>query len=272
MRMNRWLREVIGMESEQVKKLDRDEEVLNSGFTLEEIKNDIEKRKKVLERLETEIQNHFEKYKDLVEEAVRREGVEMKKLEAKAKQQKSLGQEKQENYYVLMNQYMTFKRMVTKHEMIKTRKGVQQGGYEVSFDDIDTEGMKDAAEGEKVEKEREQQKRREVEREMDFMSGDVDMDVEDIDKTVEELQKETMPDDEYGVDNSFETSENGSEKDVGFSGEGGGLEGDGGWPDPFDTGVSDDSDGDDNDEGGEDDGSEAGSSTGDGLDGVDDKF
>jgi len=264
MRMRKWLRERLNRMPEEVN-VDAEEEVLNTGYTLKTIKDDNEKREKDLSRLETEIEHHLERYKELMEKAAELSGITRTSVLSDAKDEKMQAAEKQESHSILLNEYMTLRRAVSKHLAIKTRKGTQNGEYEVSFEEIDTEGMKKAAEEEKVQKQKRQENRRQVEREMDIMSEDVEVDFDDVEKTVSELEQETQPDG-YGVENEFVAGEEENEDEVERvrQPEPSPSSGSGGDPIVPSALQEDDDDGDD------DDGESGGS--GAGLEGIDDTF
>jgi ribosome-associated translation inhibitor RaiA len=164
--------------------LDSEQEVLNTGYTLEEIDQEIKNRSKVNRKLRRQLKRHKEKYKSYRDDAVEATGDEKSDLYVKAKEEQIKHDTKQDFLDKLSERKLFLQSLRLQHvaKQLEDPAGNVQG-VEIDVGELSVEEISDAIHEAESSEDEAEFVMEEVERELDLGTG---LDVSDIKEDVEE--------------------------------------------------------------------------------------
>jgi hypothetical protein len=183
--------------------LDPEQEVLNTGYKLEEIEQEIKNRSKVNRKLRRQLKRHKKKYKSYRDDAVEASGDEKSDLYVKAKEEQIKHDTKQEFLDKLSERKLFFQSLRLQHvaKQLEDPAGNVQG-VEIDIGELSVEEISDAIQEVEGSEDEARFVMEEVERELDLGTG---LDVSDIKEDVEQAEAARVDEDTSELEDGVES-------------------------------------------------------------------
>jgi len=181
-----------------------DSELLDTQYKRKDVKWDVKKRQNDLTQLQVQIRNHWETYKDWLQEGKKDNGITEIKAKTKAKQAKKAAKDKEQLYKLLWKELAALKNSLRKDEQIRILSG---DTYKVDFSAIDSASAEEAAQQHSQVLRKRKMTVNQFRDSVARTDEEVEIDFSDIEKDVAELEMQDMEDFDVYVEQEGEIPE-----------------------------------------------------------------
>ena len=180
-------------EEAEIFNINPEKKILGMDLQRKDIKRDLERRKRDLRKLKSQIRTHWTKYKEFLERVRDESGIDELEAKTKAAEAKKAAKDKQQLFKLMYKEYSALKDAMRKDETIKVASGSR---YFVSFSEMDRAALEDQVENYRSQLLEAENSVKDFNSQLSRADHDITLDFDDLEKDVSELEMDTSDMDE----------------------------------------------------------------------------